>query len=158
MYTNEKTLAIKDDTHKTSRQNFFNAKTIRKIYYVDQTDWDYNDFGQLDAYFNRLAYYESDDTVSKERSARYKKELQEMDLSKMSETTKVILCCNISYYNNLEDMISKYSNLKDLLNVKPLMPTVSLTGSPKELYMAYANYGLAKDYFSTFTIVHGAEF
>lgn len=87
-----------------------------KIYYVEQSDWQKQDYYYLHRYMHKMIYY-------------YKKrmdEIRQLDLSKMSTETKTILYCIIKYYNY--DFLMD-GNLQELRSTKPLDYTLVIDGA-----------------------------
>jgi len=102
---------------------------------MDQTNWQPLDFGQLNAYFNRLFLYEETD---EEKSNIIKA----LDFTRMSDITKAIIYANLSYYKKLDEMIQKYPNLEELYFVKPLEKPLYLTPKPDNLFQSYRDMNL----------------
>lgn len=87
-----------------------------KPYYVPQNDWSSNDYYSLHRYLHRLVLH----------ADSKKDEIAQLDIQKMSDKTKVLLYCIISYYH-LEKLF-ELSNLQELTNCKPLSETLVLGG------------------------------
>lgn len=83
-------------------------KNAIKPYYLDQNDWNSDDFYSLHRYLHRLILH----------ADKKQDEITHLDIQKMSEKTKVLLYCIINYYH-LEKMF-ELSNLHELENCKPL--------------------------------------
>ncbi len=79
-----------------------------KPYYLDQSGWSSDDYYSLHRYLHRMMTH----------SDRKKAEIESLDISLMSEKTRVLLYCIIKYYH-LDDMLG-FSNLKCLADQKPL--------------------------------------
>ncbi|MBQ7186435.1 MAG: hypothetical protein IJR91_02255 [Ruminococcus sp.] len=79
-----------------------------KPYYLDQSGWSSNDYYSLHRYLHRLITH----------ADRKADEIRSLDTSQMSERTRVLLYCIISYYH-LDDMF-KFTNLQNLADQKPL--------------------------------------
>lgn len=104
-----------------------------KIYYMDDSKWDSSDYEQVNSYFNRLFNYEE----------KNREEISSIDLSSISRNIKTIMYCILSYYNKLDYFTSKYSNLKDLLNTKPLEEELLITSSSLRFnFKGYKEMGL----------------
>lgn len=77
-------------------------------YYLDQTDWKIEDYRYLHRYLHRMFFYHN------KRMA----EIESIDLSKTTNTTRVIMYCIIKYY--------KYDFLLDMINLSKLKKCVPL--------------------------------
>lgn len=91
----------------------------RTIYYESQTGWKAEDYYYLHRILHRIFYYYD----------KYADEIHNMDLSRMSDQTKVLIYCIIKYYNN-DFLFSREKNLKDLEQTKPLKTTLILDEYP----------------------------
>jgi hypothetical protein len=106
---------------------------MHELYYDAQEMWDSEDFYYLHRYLHRLFYY-------------YKKHIEEiknMDISKMTESTRVLIYCIIKYYG-LDFLLGECENLKELADTKPLKTTLVLDKDPlpedniyKQMNVAY---------------------
>jgi len=103
--------------------------------YVDQSSWQPRDFGQLNAYFNRIFLYEETDEIKSNA-------VKALDLTRMSDITKAIIYANLTYYEILDKMIQKYPNLEELYSVKPLEKPVYLTPEPYNIFQSYRDMNL----------------
>ncbi|MCR5479978.1 MAG: hypothetical protein K6F27_09020 [Ruminococcus sp.] len=85
-----------------------------KPYYLPQNNWDSDDYYSLHRYLHRLVLH----------ADKKANEISDMDLSKMSQETKVLLYCIIQHYRleNLFDL----ENLRELKQCKPLPQTLVL--------------------------------
>ena len=79
-----------------------------KPYYLDQKGWSSNDYYSLHRYLHRMITH----------ADRKRAEIESLDTSQMSERTKVLLYCIISYYHMNELFL--LSNLKEISEQKPL--------------------------------------
>ncbi len=79
-----------------------------KLCYAPQNDWSNDDYYSLHRYLHRLVLH----------ADRKKDEIEQLDIQKMSEKTRVLLYCIISYYH-LEELF-ELSNLQKLVECKPL--------------------------------------
>jgi hypothetical protein len=86
-----------------------------KPYYVPQNDWGSNDYYSLHRYLHRLVL----------RAESKKDEIEQLDIRKMTDETKVLLYCIIRYYN-LEQLF-ELPNLKKLAECKPLSEPLVLS-------------------------------
>lgn len=80
-----------------------------KIYYELQDGWTKDDYYYLHRYLHRMLFYYK----------KFSKEISLLDLSKMSEETKVLMYCIIKYYN-YDFLMEQYDNLSELADTKPL--------------------------------------
>ena len=97
-----------------------NRKMVRtmlnmKPYYAPQNDWSSNDYYCLHRYLHRLVLH----------ADRKKDEIAQLDIQKMSDKTRVLLYCIISYYH-LEQLF-ELSNLQKLTECKPLSEPLVLS-------------------------------
>ena len=79
-----------------------------KPYYAPQNGWSSNDYYSLHRYLHRLVTH----------ADRKKDEIEQLDVQKMSDKTKVLLYCIISYYHL--DRLFELSNLQALTACQPL--------------------------------------
>lgn len=79
-----------------------------KPYYAPQNDWNSNDYYSLHRYLHRLVTH----------ADRKRDEIAQLDVQKMSDKTKVLLYCVISYYHL--DRLFELSNLRELTECQPL--------------------------------------
>ena len=79
-------------------ENMLNTKP----YYAPQNDWSTNDYYSLHRYLHRLVTH----------ADRKSDEIAQLDVQKMSDKTKVLLYCIISYYHL--DKLFELSNLQRL--------------------------------------------
>ena len=78
-----------------------------KLYYMNQTGWQTNEYYALHRYLHRLfSHYE-----------KKMDEIRNMNVELMSEKTRVLIYCIIKYYN-LDILLN--SNLSSLMDCKPL--------------------------------------
>ena len=88
-----------------------------RIYYQSQKDWDYADYNALHRYLSKMIEHAHDNIGSHDGRIRLY-EIKEMDISAMSDETRVLLYCSILSQNPA--LIDECSNLKELKNVPPL--------------------------------------
>ncbi len=86
-----------------------------KPYYMDQTGWTCDNFYNLHRYLHRLLLH----------SEQKKDEIEKLDIDRMSEKTKVLMYCVISYYH-LENLF-ELPNLNGLTECKPLSEPLTLS-------------------------------
>jgi len=108
------------------------------VYYVDQTNWNHDDFYYLNRYLNRLLYRAGNkkDKMQEEKIA----ELQAMDLSRMTEETKVILYVLIRFKRM--EYIFEWGNLAILKDTKPLKKRLNLVENPRGVHALYTAYNI----------------
>lgn len=96
-----------------------NNTITNKIYYEPQTGWNREDYYYLHRVLHRTLYYYE----------KYAEEIKSMDVTKMSETTRVLIYCIIKYYHYdfLFDSNSSFERLKD---TKPLKKLLILDDNP----------------------------
>lgn len=105
--------------------NYFHAP-----YYADQTDWKHDDFYQLNRYLSRLFTF----------AARRMEEIQAMDLSQMTDETKVLICIIIRFQN--KKSLFELDNLAELRNIEPLKEKLNLVENPMDLHDMYKKYNV----------------
>jgi len=108
------------------------------VYYVDQTNWDHDDFYYLNRYLNRLLYRAGNQKDKKQEEKIT--ELQTMDLSRMTEETKVILYVLI-FFNKME-YVFEWENFTSLKDTKPLKKRLNLVENPMGVYALYTEYNI----------------
>ena len=79
-----------------------------KPYYIEQENWSSEDYYSLHRYLHRLVLHYD----------QKKMEIAELDVQRMSERTRVLLYCIITYYH-LEKLF-EYPNLRKLEDCQPL--------------------------------------
>ena len=125
---------MKEKTPKSYLKPYYNA--------IDPDNYDPKEYGYVDAYINRLFLYENPNKLNGIKSERCKKEISEIDLSKITEEVKAIIYANLSYYKKLDYFIEKYPNLKGLRNVKPLKTPIKLRVKPRNLFKEYKDMNI----------------
>ena len=86
-----------------------------KPYYAPQNDWSSNDYYSLHRYLHRLVLH----------SDQKKDEIEQLDIQKMTDKTRVLLYCIIIYYH-LEKLF-ELSNLQELVECQPLSEPLVLS-------------------------------
>ena len=96
-----------------------NNSIIEKIYYEPQNGWNKEDYYYLHRVLHRTLYYYE----------KYSGEIKNMDVSKMSEITRVLIYCIIKYYHYdfLFEANESFNKLKD---TKPLTTMLILDDDP----------------------------
>jgi len=97
--------------------------------YEDQTGWGMDDFYQIARNLNRLFNYKD----------RKSQEIESLDLSKMSVITKTIMAAILM---GREDIFSKFPNLQELRDVKPLSERLNLTEVPLNFHTGFIYYNI----------------
>lgn len=110
-----------------------NAALKEKIYYEPQDGWGPKEYYYLYRCLHRRLFYHE----------KYRDEIALMDLTRMTEETKVLMYCIIRY-NHTDFMFDDFENLHDLVHVKPLPYQLILDARPlpeqniyKEMNIAY---------------------
>lgn len=80
-----------------------------KIIYEPQDNFGPKEYYYLHRCVHRTFFYHE----------KYREEIARMDLSRMTEITKVLIYCVIKYYHK-EFMFDEFPNLHDLVKTKPL--------------------------------------
>jgi len=99
-------------------------------YYEDQTEWGCDDYYQLNRYLNRLFGF----------AARRMNEIDAMDVTKMSEETKVLIYVQIQF-KNLTSLLEK-ENLSSLKDTQPLKKRLNLVENPKGVHEIYSKFNI----------------
>lgn len=122
----------------------------KKIYYQDQTDWDCQMYGALNAELNKLfliaiEYHFSPKYKSRdEASCRYADmEISCIKYDRLSEQTKCIMVAILNQQKRLKDFIAKYPNLKSLKDQEPLTDTLYISSEPYYIFSAYTDMNIA---------------
>lgn len=122
----------------------------KKIYYQDQTDWDCQMYGALNAELNKLfliaiEYHFSPKYKSRdEASYRYADmEISCIKYDRLSEQTKCIMVAILNQQKRLKDFIAKYPNLKSLKDQEPLTDTLYISSEPYYIFSAYTDMNIA---------------
>ena len=115
-----------------------------KIYYQDQTDWDYQMYGILNSELNKLfqigiEYHFSSYEKSRDNGICKKADMEIscINFDKLTEKTKCIMVAILNQQKLLKSFVEKYVNLKPLLNQKPLTDTLYLSRNPYNIFTAY---------------------
>ncbi|MBQ9278151.1 MAG: hypothetical protein IJ224_05900 [Lachnospiraceae bacterium] len=88
-------------------------------FYESQVNWDKDDYYYLHRILHRIFYYYD----------KYSDEIKSMDVSRMSEKTKVLINCIIRYYH-FEFLFDKYKNISIIKESKPLSEVLILDENP----------------------------
>ena len=81
---------------------------VIKPYYLNQNGWTSDDYYGLHRYLHRLFLHYD----------KKKEEIQSMDISRMTDETKVLIYCILKYYS-MNDLM-QLDNLKSLVDCAPL--------------------------------------
>ena len=103
------------------------------VYYEDQTDWDHTGFYYLNRCLNRLLSH----AQTKEGKMA---ELKAMDLSRMTEETKVILYVLILFKKM--EFVFEWENFAALKDTKPLKKRLNLVENPTGVHALYTEYNI----------------
>ncbi len=126
-----------------------NSYFQHKIYYQDQSDWDCEMFGELNAELNKLfligiEYHFSSHTISrkKESCLRYDDEIRCISYDRLTEETKCIMVAILNQQKILDKFIKKYPNLSSLSTQPPLSHMLSIASTPYNLFQAYLDMNI----------------
>ena len=113
---------------------------LKECYYFDQTDWTTEDFYTLHLFLSKMI--ENYDTTTGSYDGRKRiEEIKELDLSRMTEESKVLLYCIIQSEN--KQFLLDLPNLHELRDQKPLKkPLLITTRRRKNNIPVYRNYGV----------------
>ncbi len=116
----------------------------RRIYYQDQSDWDCEMFGELNAELNKLFLIGIEYHFSKGPISRSTEVCKQSDLEiscirfdRLSEETRCIMVAILNQQKRLTDFLKVYGNLAGLAEQKPLKEKLSLTETPYNLFPSY---------------------
>lgn len=122
----------------------------KKIYYQDQSDWDYQMYGALNAELNKLFLtaieyhfsprYKSRDEVSCRHADM---EISCIRYDMLSEQTKCIMVAILNQQKKLEEFVAKYPNLAPLKEQEPLADTLVISQDPYNIFSAYSDMNIA---------------
>ena len=120
MTVNLKSAIIKVIGRQPYLSNLYPTERVRvmlnvKPYYAPQNDWSSNDYYSLHRYLHRLVNH----------ADRKRDEIAQLDVQRMSDKTKVLLYCIISYYHL--DKLFELSNLQELKKCQPLSEPLVLS-------------------------------
>ena len=101
-----------------------------KVYYQNQTSWGMDDFYYLHRYLNKLVY----------NSAIRKDEIEELQLNRMSDITKVLLYVVIRFQAKM--YLLSLPNLDELKETKPLPAKLNLVEQPTDAHGLYVEYNI----------------
>ena len=92
---------------------------VDKLYYENQNNWDKDDYYYLHRVLHRIFYY----------NKKYSDEIKSMDVSRMSDRTRVLINCIVRYYG-FDYLFDEYTNIKDISKAKPLPESLVLDDEP----------------------------
>ncbi len=122
----------------------------RKIYYQDQSDWDYEKFGELNAELNKLflvgiEYHFAPKGMSRsaESSKQFDAEISCIRIDMLTDETKCIMVAILNQQKRLREFVQKYSNLSPLVDQKPLKKKLFLSKEPYYIFPSYSEMNIA---------------
>ena len=89
------------------------------IYYEPQDGFGTKEYYALHRDLHRLFFYDK----------KYGEEIAAMDVSRLTEETKVLIYCIIRYYHK-ESLYDKYSNLQQISKMQPLKKRLVIDEAP----------------------------
>ena len=121
-----------------------------KIYYQDQTTWDIEMYGELNAELNKLFligldYHFAQNALSRSIKAckSFDREIKNIKYEKLSEKTKCIMVAILNQQKKLHEFVEVYTNLKKLTNQKPLEEKLLLAQNPYNIFPSYTAMNIA---------------
>lgn len=90
-----------------------------RIYYEPQSEWGADEYYYLHRVLHRILYYYEKNS----------EEIRSMDLSKMSDATKVLIYCIIKYYH-FDFLFSINDDFEKLKTIQPLKQTLVIDADP----------------------------
>ena len=122
----------------------------RKIYYQDQSDWNYEKYGELNAELNKLflvgiEYHFAPKVMSrtKESCKQFDTEISCIRFDLLTEETKCIMVAILNQQKRLLEFVQKYSNLSPLVDQKPLKKKLFLSSEPYNIFSSYSDMNIA---------------
>lgn len=122
----------------------------RKIYYQDQSDWDYEKFGELNAELNKLflvgiEYHFAPRSMSRsaESSKQFDAEISCIRIDLLTDETKCIMVAILNQQKRLREFVKQYSNLSPLVDQKPLKKKLFLSKEPYNIFSSYSEMNIA---------------
>ena len=122
----------------------------RKIYYQDQSDWDYEKFGELNAELNKLflvgiEYHFAPRSMSRsaESSKQFDAEISCIRIDLLTDETKCIMVAILNQQKRLREFVEQYSNLSPLVDQKPLKKKLFLSKEPYNIFSSYSEMNIA---------------
>ena len=121
-----------------------------KIYYEDQTNWDTQMYGELNAELNKLflvciEYHFTPDFLSRDVNTckRFDREIRYIRYDKLSEKTKCIMVAILNQQKKLYEFVKVYPNLAPLTKQRPLKEKLFLAQNPYNIFPSYAAMNIA---------------
>ena len=99
-----------------------------KVYYESQQNWGENEYYYLHRVLHKMFYYYD----------KYADEISELDVSKMSANTRVLIYCIIKYYKN-DFLFERFSNIKPIADSEPLKNKLVLDRNPLPEHSIYSD-------------------
>ena len=129
------------------KENYFQ----KRIYYQDQSKWDYHMYGELNAELNKLFlvgieyHFLPSPYISRniESCRHFDNIIRCIRYDKLSTETKCIMVAILNQQNILNEFIKEYSNLAGLINQKPLSYTLFLAKEPYDIFQSYREMNIA---------------
>ncbi len=122
----------------------------KKIYYQDQSSWDCQMYGELNAELNKLfsiaiEYHFSPRHKSRDdASCRYADmEISCIRYDRLSEQTRCIMVAILNQQHKLMEFVSIYSNLLSLKEQKPLKDKLYISQEPYYIFSSYTDMNIA---------------
>ncbi len=130
--------------------NYKNSYFNKKIYYQDQSGWNCQKYGKLNAEINKLFLIAIEHHFSPECSSRDQqtRKIVDMEIScikynLLSDKTKCIMVAILNQQKILDQFLNKYNNLAELRNQSPLKERLYLTTEPYNIFPAYIAMNIA---------------
>ena len=121
----------------------------RKIYYQDQTEWDSEKFGELNAELNKLFLIGIEYNFAPECMSRDVASCKQIDIEIscikydcLSEATKCIMVAILNQQKQLQRFVGIYNNLSRLLEQKPLKDALFLSSEPYDIFPSYSDMNI----------------
>lgn len=113
---------------------------LKECYYFDQSDWDIEDFYTLHLFLIKMID-NYDTTVGSYDGEKRINEIKNLDLSRMSLETRVLLYCVIISSNR--EFLLSLPNLKELSQIQPLSKQLKITNRKRiHNIPVYRKYGV----------------
>jgi hypothetical protein len=122
----------------------------KKIYYQDQSDWDCQMYGALNAELNKLFLTAIEYHFSPKYKSRDEASCKHADMEiscirydRLSEQTKCIMVAILNQQKKMREFIAKYPNLELLKVQVPLKDTLYISQDPYYIFSAYTDMNIA---------------
>lgn len=121
-----------------------------KIYYQDQTNWDTEMFGLLNAELNKIflvgiEYHFTPKFLSRSVGTckSFDKEIKRIKYNRLSNKTRCIMVAILKQQKKFDEFLKIYPNLSPLMNQVPLEEKLFLAEKPYDIFPSYREMNIA---------------